>query len=316
MSYKAMLIGLGGIGYKYDRYIARQDIVYTHAKALARDERFKLMCAVDVDESLRLEFSDKYDIPAFSSIEEGLSYEREFDLVVIATPTSTHFEIIDSLLNASCTKTILLEKPIADTYKASERIVTRCKNNDIPLFVNYIRRSEPSTRKVKRILDNNWANQKIKGICWYTKGWMHNASHFFNLLEYWLGECKTGNTLGTASDINGFIDVDAYVEFERGIVVFLAAWESAYSYYSIELMSPMGKISYLDGGESVFIQEVKAEHELEGYKALNKNTTEIVNTMFAYQAEVFNQIINYLNGEKYYLCTGECALKTMISMKI
>lgn len=314
MSHKVMLIGLGGIGYKYDRNIAQEGVVYTHAKAIAMDKRFELICAVDNDEKLRNEFASKYGVPVFSVIEDALSHESNFDLVIVATPTFTHLNMITVLLEASCAKTILLEKPLAETYPEACSIVELCKAKGVTLFVNYIRCSDQGVREIKNIIDVSWAGKPVKGVCWYSKGWIHNASHFFNLLEYWLGDCNTGIGVDMPEEMDGFINIDARVEFERGVVVFLAAWESAFSYYSIELMSPLGKISYLNGGESIYIQGVKADDDLDGYKALDCNKAEVTNSMSQYQLEVLNQVANFFNGEEYFLCTGENALKTILNM--
>ena len=105
--------------------------------------------------------------------------------------------------------------------------------------MNYIRRSDPgvagfagaSTREL---------SPPFKGSVWYSKGLFYNGSHFINLLEFWLGPLQAAKILDEGrrweEDPEPTCTCDSAA---AGIMQ--AAWEEAYSLYSVELLSPGGR---------------------------------------------------------------------------
>jgi predicted dehydrogenase len=209
----------------------------------------------------------------------------------------------------------LCEKPLAYDPLVAHRMVEACDNAGVQLFVNYMRRADPGVIEIKRLMESGAITLPIKGTAWYSKGFLHNGSHFFNLLEFWLGPFERARMLDkgrTCGDEDS--EPDVQVEFEHGSVVLLAAWEEAFSHYTIELMSRSGRLRYEQGGEYITWQPPHADPGFSGYKTLQAVPILIDNDMSRYQWHVADQLANALDGKPYSLCTGRQALATLEAM--
>ena len=181
MTYKCIIIGLGQIGMGYDLE-HEKDKVYTHAKAFSESPDFDLIGGVDLSKTKRDLFSQKYKVNTYLDIESAIKVKRA-DLIIIASPTEKHYSILKQILNCSLPKAVLCEKPLAFDIHDAEEMVNLCKKYGVKLFVNYMRRSDPGVIEIKKRIKSRKILTPIKGVVWYSKGFIHNGSHFFNLLD-------------------------------------------------------------------------------------------------------------------------------------
>lgn len=314
MPEKVLIVGLGQIGMGYDLALDPDEAVYSHARAFSSHPAFELACAVDPSASQGGLFERHYGQPAYTDIESALK-EKPASIVVIASPTVNHSKTLDTVLANSSPKVILCEKPLAYDLKEARRMVEACEKSGVKLFVNYIRRADPGAIEIKKRIDTGEIVAPIKGVVWYSKGFLHNGSHFFNLLEFWLGSYKKAQMLdsGRLWD-NQDPEPDVQVEFERGKVIFQAAWEEAFSHYTIELLSPSGRLKYEQGGESIAWQVTQSDPKISGYNILSVTPEIIPNGMNRYQWNVADQLANAMEGRPHNLCTGLQALNTLEAM--
>lgn len=314
MTRSCLIVGLGQIGLGYDLEVDPGKAIYTHARAFALHPAFELSGAVDPFLSKRILFERHYQKPSFPELEAALHSARA-DVVVIASPTAMHQEVLEKVLLHAKPDAILCEKPLAYDPLAAHRMVEACDNAGVQLFVNYMRRADPGVIEVKRRIESGAITLPVKGTAWYSKGFLHNGSHFFNLLEFWLGPFVRARILDkgrTCSDQDS--EPDVQVEFEHGSVILLAAWEEAFSHYTIELMSPSGRLRYEQGGEYITWHPPHADPGFSGYKTLQAVPILIDNDMSRYQWHVADQLANALDGKPYSLCTGRQALTTLEAM--
>ena len=177
-----------------------------------------------------------------------------------------------------------------------------CESAGVELFVNYIRRADPSAIDVKNRIESNAIAAPIKGIAWYSKGFLHNGSHFFNLLEFWLGSFVKAKVLDSGRLWeNQDPEPDVQVEFERGKVVFQAAWEEAYSHYAIELLSPSGRLRYEQGGECITWQSTRTDSNFPDYKVLQSVPEIIASDLNQYQWHVADRPRMLLLASRTYV---------------
>ena len=252
MTKKCIIIGLGQIGMGYDLGLDPAKAVFSHARAFSVHPAFTLSGGVDPSPVQRALFESHYHgYAAYNDTESAFAAELP-DVVVIASPTDKHSAIVSTVLSHSNPKAILCEKPLAYDLTEARNMVEACEAKGVSLFVNYMRRADPGVIEVKRRIENASIATPIKGVAWYSKGFLHNGSHFFNLLEYWLGAFVRATVMepGRLWD-NHDPEPDVQVEFERGKVSFLAAWEESFSHYTIELLSPSGRLRYDQGGERI-----------------------------------------------------------------
>lgn len=302
---KAILVGLGNIGMQYD-INEPQNIIITHARALKKLEGIKFIGAVDSECSKVKTFEKYYGIQTYTDIGKAVK-DTSPELIVIALPTHLHHETIRKVCEYRTTKYILCEKPMGLNYSEAKKITNMCEEHDIKLWVNYIRRCDKATKEIKEIIDNEWSKKNIKGVCWYTNGLRNNGFHFIDLCEYWLGEIKQIQRIGEQRQVNNHQDQDCYIEFEKGNMIFRYAWEEAFTHYSIELISPFGRIFYGQGGEKVQIQQL-VENERYNNEVNLGEPKEIENSMIKYQKYIYEQLQKEISGKEQILCSGRKAV--------
>lgn len=313
MPEKCLIVGLGKIGMGYDLELDPATVIYSHCRAFSLHPAFELIGAVDPSAAQRELFELHYGKPAYANIESALKVGAA-SIVIIASPTVKHSETLNMVLHTK-PKFILCEKPLAYDLVEARNMVEACENAGVKLFVNYMRRADAGAIEVKKRIEDGAISLPIKGVAWYSKGFLHNGSHFFNLLEFWLGSFVKVKVLdsGRLWD-NHDPEPDVQVEFERGKVVFQAAWEEAFSHYTIELLSPSGRLRYERGGESIAWQSTYPDPNISGYEVLRPASEMINNGMNRYQWHVADQIADALADRSHNLCTGRQALETLEAM--
>ena len=315
MKNKVLIVGLGQIGLHYDLNLNHDDYNLTHAHAFSLHNNFNLLGAVDIDKEQRNIFSNKYGLPAYSSLNAALKTHNP-DIIVISSNTSKHAEILNEILQSLSPKIILCEKPLSYSLGEAQKMIDLCEKSGVSLFVNYIRRSDPGVIEIKKLIGISKFKKKYKGVCWYSKGLIHNGSHFFNLLSYWLGPMKQFNLISDNKKraTHNDYEPDVEVEFERGTVTFLSAWDEAFSHCTLELLSQSGRLRYEQGGAPIEWQSVMPDPYFSGYKVLSTTPEMIATEMNRYQWNVFEQLAGSFVGNYTTLCTGRQALTTLESM--
>ena len=178
--FSCILIGLGDIGLNYDLHRDQSKYIQTHSRAFFLNSGFDLQGGVDINSDACDTFTKKYNVKSFNIIEEALN-EIKPDLVILAVPTSFQFLAIKEVLSCFVPKSILCEKPMGENLQDGKKIVSICKEKDVSLYVNYIRRCLPESMEIKRQIDEGIINAPIKSVVWYSKGISHNGAHFINL---------------------------------------------------------------------------------------------------------------------------------------
>ena len=301
---KCLIIGLGQIGLKYDIELS-EDYVLTHSRSVSFHTEFELVGGVDKNKMNREEFVKNYCKPVYSDTKNAI-LETKPSMIIISSPTTTHLSILDTIIETSSPKAILCEKPLDSDSKNASEMLKKCSENGIQLFVNYIRRCDPGSLQIKKMIDMGIINKPIKGIVWYSKGLKNNGSHFINLLENWFGECINVKNISKGKnyiDI-GDNDYDFTLSFKNVEIIFYSSLENSHSYNSIELMCPSGRLVYEDGGGKIFWQQVNESNKLSSEKKL------IQEDMNKYQYNVLNSINNVLNNKNVSISMGEDAYET------
>lgn len=311
MAYKSIIIGLGQIGIGYDLDLDLEGVIHTHSRALSRHPNFELLCAVDLAEDRRNLFIENYSKPAFASIESALE-ENSPDVVIVSCPTRLHYESIKTVLKYANPKAILCEKPLAYDLAEAREMVDECEKADVKLFVNYMRRADPGAMEVKSRIESGKIEQPIKGVAWYSKGLLHNGSHIFNLLEFWLGPYVEARVLNTGRlSNNEDAEPDVLVTFALGKVILMAAWEESFSHHTIELLSPSGRLRYEQSGKLIVWEAAVSCAINAEIKSLQSSPEIIFNGMARYQWNVAEELSKALLNEPTTLSTGKQSLKTI-----
>lgn len=294
----------------YDLDLDPSQAVYTHARAFSMHRSFEVAGAVDGMTEKRELFEKFYHKPVFNDLRDALK-NIDPELVVIATPTERHKAVMDQVIEFSNVKVILCEKPLSYSIEEARVMVQNCERYGIKLFVNYMRRSDPGVIEVQKRIQSGRIASPVKGIAWYSKGLLNNGSHFFNLLEFWLGSYIKNSMLSPGRSWNDHdSEPDFTVEFEKGRVIFMAAWEECFSHYTIELLSTAGRLRYDKGGEIITFEGIQPDANFSGYTILSDTET-IGNEMYRSQWNVVDQLSNALQDRPASICNGIEALHTL-----
>ncbi len=315
MSFDVLIAGLGQIGMGYDLHLDPAGYVYSHARAFSLHPDFRLIAGVDQDAQRCATFAKAYQCPAYADVADALHHHQP-ELVVIAVPTHLHGRVLQRVLEQSNPRAILCEKPLSYDLQEARDMALACAARGVRLYVNYMRRSTPGAIEIKRRLDSGEIATPVKGVAWYSKGFLHNGSHFFNLLEYWLGPMQRSAVLNRgrlSNDNDG--EPDVLVTFLRGEIAFLAAWEDAFSHHTLELLSRNGRLRCERGGEQLQWETARADPQFPGYTVLSGSRETIQSGMERYQWLVAEQLARALNGRDAHLCSSADALQTLAAMK-
>jgi predicted dehydrogenase len=310
---KVLIIGLGGIGFRFDQSLPIQSFVLTHARAFSVHRNFRLVGGVDPDENNRTDFEAIYACNVYSEIGEALLKENP-DIVVVATPTKTHNEVIKNTFAISKPSVIICEKPLAYTVNDAEEILSTCKNNQAQIYVNYMRNSSKVTDELIFRIKNNTLEPPFKVVNWYSKGVFNSASHFVTLFTYLFGEPQNIQALNRyVKDIAlEDPDPDFKIDYHCGEVYFHSLDYHNFFHNSFELIAKNGRLLYERGGEFVKWFPVSNDGIYTGYKILSQVPVNLESDFATIQLEFVNNLWKKINGMDASICSGEDALHTMV----
>ena len=135
---KIGVIGLGRMGQLYARTLATQ-VSGVHLYAVA-----------NFDEHARRHVADEFGVSLIFDDAHELIALPELDAVVIATPTSTHHDLVIAAADAS--KAIFCEKPLALTLDENHRALEAVARAQVPLQIGFMRRFDTAYQKAKALI--------------------------------------------------------------------------------------------------------------------------------------------------------------------
>jgi predicted dehydrogenase len=305
--FSVAILGLGDIGMGFDKGLQGATHVYTHARAFDLHPGFSLVGAYDPNPRKRAKFRAKYKKPVFSSAEKMFKEVRP-EVVVVASPTSEHKKSVATALRGENVLAILCEKPMAANIEDSSQIVQACKKKRKALFINFIRRADPGILEVKEKIKSRQIKGPFKSVVWYSKGLLHNGSHYIDLMTFWFGPIHKVSLIAKENKLRkDKIEADCRFDFDSGSVVFLAAKEKNFSHYTSETIAKNGRLR-LETDGTILWQVAESNPYFSGRRKLIVQPEVIRGDMVRYQLNIAEQLYRALVGKKHALCSGSEAL--------
>jgi predicted dehydrogenase len=186
------------------------------------------------DEARRREFAERFGCAAAASFEEAIEHPG-VEGVVLATPNDVHEE--QATACAEHGRHVFVEKPIADSVEAGERMREACTDAGVTLMVGHAFRRLGAARRVKELVDAGAlgrvvlaeANMSLPGS-FGPRAWRAHRSrnpggpimqlgiHHVDTLSYWLGPVERSE--GRFAHVETDADIDdvgvVTLEFESG----------------------------------------------------------------------------------------------------
>ena len=306
--HSVLLIGLGDIAVGYDLYQREKKHCLTHAKAFAESPNFKLVGGVDVCEDRRKRFSNIYSCEIFSKIKDAMN-TLDPSVVVIATPTSSHLSVLETVFEFGKPQLVLCEKPLADTLVRAKKMLQLCKENNCKLYVNFFRRVEKSVVEVKKRLVDGSIKLPAKGLLWYSKGIVNSGSHYIDMLTFLLGSVVDFKVIKKGRLFSGVDpEPDVEISFQQGHVIFSSLKAENFFHNTLELIFENGLLMFDKACASTSWQTVKEEPTLQNYRVLSESKEMLDSNFFTAQKYVVDEIALALDEKRTVLATGREAL--------
>jgi len=136
-SLKVALIGIGNMG-------------SNHLRVLSMMKSVELVFVYDSNSRVVAEVTEMYGVKGATDLLEDL---KLVDAVIIATPTFTHFELLQLVSNY--VNYIFVEKPLTDSLETTKVIEKIAKEKGVYVQVGFIERFNPVIREIQKILKSS-----------------------------------------------------------------------------------------------------------------------------------------------------------------
>jgi predicted dehydrogenase len=222
----------------------------------------ELVTCFSRDDQKRDEFADRFGCEPAASLEGAIGHPG-VQGVLLATPNDVHEE--QALACAERGRHVFVEKPIADSVEAGERMRRACAEAGVTLMVGHAFRRLGAARRVRQLLDDGAlgrvvlaeANMSLPGSL-KPDAWradrernpggpiMQLGIHHVDTLAYWLGPVRRASgrfaRVHTAADID---DVGVLtLEFESGALASLTGSYVSPKTLSLRLLGTEGVLDY------------------------------------------------------------------------
>ena len=222
------------------------NISHIHAKAVSKLPDCNLAAACTRNPDKLKQFCKTHSTAGYTSYDEFLAHSN-LDIVVICTPSGTHFEYGKKAAEEG--KHIIVEKPIEITLERGLMLVETCSEKNVKLAVIYQNRFIESVSEMKRLLDQGEIGEVFMAsasVKWFRNQQYYQQSdwrgtfsldgggavinqsiHTIDLLQWMLGEAESIYAY-TANASHGGIEAEdnaaATIRFRNGaIAVFQAS---------------------------------------------------------------------------------------------
>jgi predicted dehydrogenase len=231
------------------------------AGAAGRAE-LELVTCFSRDEARRADFAKSFGCEPAASLEEAIEHPQVKG-VLLATPNDVHEE--QALACAERGRHVFVEKPIAATTEAGERMQQACADAGVTLMVGHAFRRLGPARRVKQLLDEGAlgrvvlaeANMSLPGS-FKPEAWrahrernpggpiMQLGIHHVDTLAYWLGPVQRAS--GRFAHVHTQADIDdvavVTLEFESGALASLTGSYVSPKTLTLRLLGTQAVLDY------------------------------------------------------------------------
>jgi predicted dehydrogenase len=309
---KIAVIGLGNIGARYD--ISSPNLNITHASAITSDRRFDLVGGSDKEKKFREDFEKAYSRPSFESISQ-LMHSLSPDVVVIATGTESHLDNLIELGKYPDVGLILCEKPIVHDPKGSTDVLKAASLRGQKIVVNYQRRTESSSKEIRRLIIKKEFGSFLGGTGIYSGGYFNNGSHMLDLLEWWLDdEFVDVNLLETTGNLNdhrvSFVSKIGNADFFLNSIN-----SSTTSFFEIYLQFEFCQLRYCAGGGEVYIDKIVRNADYPDFCSIQTSTQPEYPKSKQNLSSVYEEIYKGMHGDTMDLPNAFSAIHLVERMR-
>ena len=230
--------------------------------AAAERAGLELVTCFSRDKERRAGFAERFGCEPAATLAEAIGHPG-VEGVVLATPNDVHEE--QALACAERGRHVFVEKPIADSTEAGERMRRACADAGVTLMVGHAFRRLGAARRVKELVDEGAlgrvvlaeANMSLPGS-FKPEAWraerernpggpiMQLGIHHVDTLAYWLGPLRGAS--GRFAHVHTHADIDdvgvVTLEFESGALASLTGSYVSPKTLSLRLLGTEAVLDY------------------------------------------------------------------------
>ena len=292
--YTSGVIGLGKIGLGYDLHATDPNQVLTHSKAFYKSEHFDLVAGCDPSHIARRDFENAFQKPSFSHHREFLASTRP-QILAIATPTQDLLPTLIEVLEIYNPLLILIEKPLTYNSKALAKILQLQIEKNLSIQVNFTRDQDKSFRTLERMLENSSALEPFVGNCFYSRGFLNNASHMINFLSRSLGIPNDFEILKSKRFGDFDYDLDFFIQFGSSRIYFQSLSDPNISFFTLDLVNSENRFQVMPNLQGSSITKFTISSKFYDTKVLDIETIQNKSTMGSAQLQMVEFLAKVLD---------------------
>lgn len=294
--YSLTIIGGGAIACGYDS--PQSNDVLTHIHAALIHPSIKLDAIVEIDpiqrEAIRTKWGDGFEI--MDSLQTALN-KYTSDIVIVATPTSTHMEVINHIFSLYEPKMILCEKPIVSTLSEWNSLLDLQAKKSTKIVTNYIRRFDPSLNELKSFIKNN-VREIYHFYGTFAKDFIHNGSHVIDLIHMLMGSVYSIDPIIKQMNENGvFGEFSIRTKICGGVVSNIN--NNTLSLFELTIYTDKAKIEITGPAQEVILHHIEESSLFKGYKSFSLPET-LDKTLNKYAFHTLECIIKMIEDNQLY----------------
>lgn len=265
MILRAALLGCGWIGSEFRTDSAAG--IYNHAAAYHACPETQLVAICDRDPVKLQQAGERWQVDARFSDGAELLAKTQPEIVSICTPDSTHYALIKAALETSSVRAILAEKPLALELSEAEELVALAKRRGIALAVNYSRRYSTGHAELRDRIRNGEFGRIVTVGGFYTKGTLHNGTHWFDLARLLIDEITEVSGFDFLREESADPTFDAVLRFAGGASGHLQAFDAqAGTLFEMDIVGTKGRVRIIEPAGRFAISRVIESETFPGYR--------------------------------------------------
>ncbi len=315
--YKLAIVGCGNIA-SFADFDSKKRHIFSHAKAISKIDRIQISACCDLDDKTLAEFAKEWKVnKKYRSLETMLS-EEKIDILVIATPTSQHYDNLKTAF-LSDVRVIFCEKPLTYDLQSGIEIVKMAQNLNKLLLVNYMRRWDKFYLECKDILDNFELGRLETMVVYADTALYMNSSHMLDLIVYFGGDVFSLvgyiDKINKPRVVNGKKDfgATALITHKNGVFSFLKATAESQKnhYYEIDFQCSKGRLRILNDDIKYEVYKFKESQQHKGLDELFLEYSKFNDDLDERVINAYMEIINYLDHNKSPSYTAADSLNSL-----
>ena len=180
---------------------------------------------------------------------------RKFDCVSICSPTDTHVPLLRMAMGAGV-PLVLCEKPLSNHSAILPDIMQEYRRHNTRVMVNYIRRFQPGFQKLRDLI-REWKDaETLRHISIrYQRGFINNASHAFDILQFLLERPLKLNQVHISHSMPDHFLKDPTISltanWDDAVVNVLGLSNVQYAHFEVDIFFTSHKVSISNAGNLI-----------------------------------------------------------------